>query len=625
MHGIFRRSGVSVLPVVAGRLADSLELLRAVREERPRLVILDLPRGIETVAREAAREMPRPSVGVRRVGMHVEGVPFTPATAWGLAIRLPALLGSLESWFRSMRILFSGSEGPWWGEAAGEGSEGPVREEPAEGGRREDSCPGEVCRVGRVAEGLAKMAHRGRPVLLLAPVRAAAHWVGHLEGRVRVSEVGGAPRSTGPWQLFPVDPERAYVAGWLDDAPNPVWQFWTALCEGRPFDPVRAREAIEARAIRQAEKLGEAPSVRAMIRFEELERKITAAAGRRHPALDSQWVPSAAACVGELFAWILKCEAMRYPVGAGETAADGEGSEDTYPRRPERWNPLPRVEERREPLPGIAGERPEGAYRHAADAIHPRELIRVPEEARLQFRVTSMVRRLAHRKRRDRVSRSVIGAALARPDVRGTIRARGAGAAKALKVWRPRSQHQRCDGFCPVIYLFDASDREKSPPGRWSFCAYSSGWIWGTREFLERDVVRFRVSRFLDLFVDRENGRCMRRDDEEPFWHSLAQPRVRPVAVPATALASFRDPEDFAVAMAVHFAHDHCVCVSKDYHPGSPVREYARQRGVALLLVPMAALPARRLERCRLQHMVPTGPEGTSPDPWAMEIVPLAG
>jgi len=473
----------------------------------------------------------------------------------------------------------------------------------------------------------------GKEVLFVC---GAAHWKSLRE----YLDMGCPPDSpfregSGPPErllLAPVRPEAVWVSGWLDDIPRIVWEFETACVEGRPpesFDKHEALKIVWRETIELSLAKKRPVSPRRLFKMRRYARTLADASGRWIPALDRHLIHAAESCVGEEFAEAFKEVALRFPseppdgVPYARFTRAGDGGffmmvgeevfhlEPTPKSDPDGGGFRVPIEE---PVPLTTEEKQKLEKSGNRKAF--------PGQQDLHNRLIDRARRLAHRTRRETITRRFSGDIGLGPSWRSSMRALSRGEKRFLHVRQAKRgpKYGSCDGTCPVAWIFDAEATNLSQhssehvPLRGDFEAFDDLFQWHHPERkIEANVIELRVAYSVSLTRGLIPLFDKTEKDYEKFlaWYPPERLcRTDPDKDPD--LRPFRGGYEIAIACAVKYAADHLVVVAlPDLRISERLLRFASDRGVRLIRVSRDDFDPRSLSRLSLYHRVP------APGPWS--------
>jgi hypothetical protein len=197
-------------------------------------------------------------------------------------------------------------------------------------------------------------------------------------------------------------------------------------------------------------------------------------------------------------------------------------------------------------------------------------------------------------------------------------------------VRRSGEEQIRCDGTCPIVWIFDVTS-----PVRDTFvgfvpreggsnrpaCYSAFHWLLRSERVAKTPLERFHIAYSLSLM------RGMMPSSRSPASVAAMIERMAPARRASTPpwldpdLAAFRGHQ-LAVACAVKYACDHVIVVSIPAAPiDQAVREFAARRGVRILPVPASGFERSALERLAIDHNAPAPSHWEPPIAWCDRFV----
>ena len=669
----YRDTGLYCVPSIHHRLVFAQLVVEACRRIPFDVIAVELPSSYRKTVRQALRLLPHPSLIINPIeGTELElNVPLTEnpydvATAprvvkWGAvlpvsvcdsivtALRCPDLLREVHPDWRP-RILFIDKD---FGSRQGSDIRINVRDDyeviqlglPKFLERLSESLEAakdpvvDDRREQFMADQLRKPIDAGKKVLLVC---GAGHWRGicrHLdEGPAHAPEATPSPDLADAF-VAPIEPNMAWMGGWLDDIPRVSWEFESACRLHQSFDKLAALKGVSEALISRAsaEKIYVSP--RRLGKAKALADRLAAAEGCWIPKLGPHLINSAQTCVGEEFARITGELALEFPSklsprrkNAGIRVID-----------PNHWLVYHKNEITLVDLPGGQPERSEGIWvrkSHENPALTEDEerdfASRVsttrdwPGDVQLAYEMDDAVRDMVSTNEKRQVSQRSLGGTGSGIDLRRTIRAKAQGDSsvyvrKSHGVRRVQKQESGHHLVTPVVWVFDSGVMDYSHAGTCAWInrnrlVHTSVTLVTKKEFLfEDEIYRQRMAALTDIgrsrsFLPRncrpgvDDGRAEKKVDTR-YLRAIPKDKVcydsKEALVDLDGSDSF-SAGDYAVACGIRYAADRIILVAEPSLQISPtVSQYARDQGVGIDRIPIQRFSRQRIDRFRWIYWVP--------------------
>lgn len=679
----YRDTGLFVVPSVHGRLVFAHLVVEACRRRRFDVLAVELPAShahdgsldwirdlspgtgmlLRAVGRPVRVELARDTAGgifggpSTVLARRADAIPVTPSDSIVMALRCPRLLADRWPGWHPEIVPIDADHRP----TARPALRGRIVDDYAacvEGlsvfhdrwrarWRSARIEPLDMIRERVMASHLARFVKEGREVLFVC---GAAHW----QPIADLLDDGVAPGPAAPEgtrkrrsrtadRIVAVEPSLAWLWGWLDDVPGVVWEFERACQEGKTadWDKRDATRGLLAAALERLQQRGHAVSARRLIKMHRYRDVLLSADGRWTPELDDHIVHTANTCVSRRFGEALKRLALEYPVPdhALPTAVslsrttDGRGvlhvRGAAFLCEPED----PAIGSgRRLPLPLDTGLT---ATERVELGTMPWIYRDWPAEQMLHNRLIARARLLAHRSAVETTVRRFEGTLGLGVAWRRTLRSHAAGTPELyVRLQRGgRRPSRRCDGRCPVVWVFDAET-----PATQTFtgivprdahthvpqCYSAFYWLTACRQVGQTPIQQFVTAYSVSL---------MRGLMGSGRHRSPASVNAMVASFPAhrrATIAPWRDRSlgafagfDLAVAAAIKYAGDHVIVVSLPSHAiGTGVEAFARERRVRIIRISRDQFERSALERLSLDHNVPAPAHWERPFAWCERFVP---